>query len=142
MDDLLKSVKDVKIAIILLHDVISKCADGGFRLTKFVSNLIEVLDSIPEEDKRIGVKDACLNRSTSFPTEKALGVNWDTGNDTLGSKFHVDGKTRTRCQMLSMICKIYDPFGLVASFLLKEKKMLQELCKSNFNWDDESQMII
>ena len=30
MDDLLKSVKDVKTAIRLLHDVISMCADGGF----------------------------------------------------------------------------------------------------------------
>ena len=38
VDDLLKSVKDVKTAIRLLHDVISMCADGGFRLTKLVSN--------------------------------------------------------------------------------------------------------
>ena len=75
VDDLLKSVKDVKTATRLLHDVISMCADGGFRLTKFVSNRIEVLDSIPEEDKRIRVKDVCLNSSTSFPTEKALGIN-------------------------------------------------------------------
>ena len=36
--DLLKSVKDVKTAIRLLHDVINMCADGGFWLTKFVSN--------------------------------------------------------------------------------------------------------
>ena len=50
VDDLLKSVKDVKTAIRLLHDVIIMCADGGFRLTKFVGNQIEVLDSIPEED--------------------------------------------------------------------------------------------
>ena len=38
VDDLLKSVKDVKTAIRLLHDVISMCADGGFWLTKFVRN--------------------------------------------------------------------------------------------------------
>ena len=54
VDDLLKSVKDVKTAIRLLHDVISMCADGGFWLTKFVSNQIEVLESIPEEDRRWG----------------------------------------------------------------------------------------
>ena len=50
MDGLLKSVKDVKTAIRLLHDVIIMCADGGFWLTKFVDNRIEVLDSVPEED--------------------------------------------------------------------------------------------
>ena len=32
--------------------------------------------------------------------------------------------------MLSMIIKIYDP-------LLKEKMILQELCKNNFSWDEQ-----
>ena len=135
MDDLLKSVKDVKTAIRLLHDVISMCADGGFWLTKFVSNRIEVLDSIPEEDRRTGVK-GYLNSGTNFPTEKALGVNWDIGSDRLGFKLSLDGKPTTRRQMLSMVSKIYDPLGLAAPFLLKGKKILQELCKSNFSWDD------
>ena len=52
MDDLLKSVKDVKTAIRLLLYLINMCAGGGFRLTKFVSNQIEVLGSIPEEDEK------------------------------------------------------------------------------------------
>ena len=104
VDDLLKSAKDVKTAIRLLHDVISMCADSGFWLTKFVSNQIEVLDSIPEEDKIIG--DVSLNSGTSFATEKALGVNWDIGSDTLGFKLNLDGKPTTRHQMLSMISKI------------------------------------
>ena len=68
VDDLLKSVKDVKSAIRLLHDVISMCTDGGFRLTKVVSNCTEMLDSIPEEDRRTGVKDVYLNSGTNFPT--------------------------------------------------------------------------
>ena len=133
VDDLLRSVKGVKTAIRLLHDAISMCADGGFQLTKFVSNRIEVLDSITEEDKRIGVKNVCLNSGTSFPKEKALGVNWDIGSDTLSFKLNLDGKPTTRCQMISMISKIYDPLGLAALFLLKGKRILQELCKSNFN---------
>ena len=54
VDDLLESVKDVKTASRLLHDVFSMCADGGFQLTKFGSNRIEVPDSIPEEDEEQG----------------------------------------------------------------------------------------
>ena len=42
--DLLKTVKNVKTAVRLLHDVINMCADAGFRLKKFVRNRIEVLD--------------------------------------------------------------------------------------------------
>ena len=114
-----------------MHDVISMCAHGGFRLTKFVSNRIEVLDSVPEEDRRTGVKDVYLNSGTNFPTEKALGVNWDIGSDRFGFKLNLDGKPTTRRQMLSMISKIYDPLGLAAPFLLKGKRILQELCKSN-----------
>ena len=133
VDDLLKSVKDVKAAIRLLHDVICMCADGGFWLTKFVSNRIELLDSIPEKDNRIGVKDVFLKIGTSFPTEKLLGVNWDIGSDALGFKLNPVGKPTTRCQMLSMISKIYDPLGLAASSLLKGQRILQELCKSNFS---------
>ena len=39
--------------------------------------------------------------------------------------------------MLSMIIKIYDPLGLASPFLLKEKMILQELCKNNFSWDEQ-----
>ena len=135
MDDLLKSVKDVKTAIRLLHNVISMCADGGFRLIKFVRNQTEVLDSIPEEDRRTGAKDVYLNRGTNFLTENALGVNWNIGSDGLGFKLNLDGnldgKPTTRCQMLSMISKIYNP-----PFLLKGKRIFQQFCRSNFSWDD------
>ena len=112
------------------------CADRGFQLTKVVSNRTEVLDSIPEEDRRIGVKDLCLSNGTSFPREKALGVSWDIGSDTLSFKLNLDDEPTTRRQVLLMISKIYDPLGLAAPFLLKEKRILQELCKSDFNWDD------
>ena len=133
MDDLSKSVKDVKTAIRLLHNVISICADGGFQLIKFGSNQNEVLNSIPEEDRRTGVKDAYLNSGTNFPIEKALEVNWDIGSDRLVFKLNLDDKPTTRRQMLSMISVIYDTFGLAAPFLLKGKRILQELCKSNFS---------
>ena len=83
--DLLKTVKNVKTAVRLLHDVINMCADAGFRLTKFVRNRIEVLDSIPEEDRRAVVKGVCLNSGTNFPAEKGLGVNLDTESDRLVS---------------------------------------------------------
>ena len=131
--EILKSVKGVKTAITLLHNVIIMFADGGFRLTKFVSNQIKVLDSIPEEDRRTGVKDVYLNSGTNFPTEKALGVNWDIGSDKLGFKLNLDGKPTTRCHMLLMISKTYNLLGLAAPFLLKDKRILQELYKRNFS---------
>ena len=77
-----------------------------------------------------------LNSGTNFPAEKVLRGNWGIGSDRLGFKLSLDGKPTSRCQMLSMISKIYDPLGLAALFLLKGKRILQEFCKSNFSWDD------
>ena len=36
------------------------CAAGGFKLTKFISNHPDVLSAIPEEDRKVGVKDQDL----------------------------------------------------------------------------------
>ena len=49
---------------------------------------------------------------------------------------NLGNKPFTRCRMLSMISKIYDPLGLAAPFLLKGKIIHQDLCKNNYSWDD------
>ena len=107
-DDLLKSVRDVNIAICLLHEVIKLCAEVDFRLTKFVSNKVEVLQSIPEANRRDGLNniDIVINSGSDLPTERALGINWDIENDKLGLKVSLGDKPYTRRGMLSMISKI------------------------------------
>ena len=95
-----------------------------------------MLDSIPEQDRRSGVKDVYFNSVANFSTEKVLVVIWDIGSDRLGFKLNLDSEPTTSCQMLSMISRILDPLGLAAPFLLKSKRILQQLCKSNFSWDD------
>ena len=86
VDDLLKSVSDVATAIRLLNDVIEMFAAGGFRLTKIISNRIEVLQSIAETERRNGVKNVDLDSGAGLPTEKALRINWNIENDQLPFK--------------------------------------------------------
>ena len=43
VDDLLKSVKDVSTAVKLIQDVSKMCSNGGFSLTKSISNELQVL---------------------------------------------------------------------------------------------------
>ena len=74
-DDLFKS----ELAVRLIRDVKAMCQAGGFNLTKFISNKKVVIQSVPEYDRRNGVKNA--DHDTSLPLEKALGVYWDTEND-------------------------------------------------------------
>ena len=55
VDDMLKSSPDVETAIDLISRVRGLCAAGGFNLTKFVSNHVEVMQAIPDEHVRKNV---------------------------------------------------------------------------------------
>ena len=136
VDDLLKSVKDVKTAIRLLCDSIRMCASGGFKLTKIVSNRVKVLRSVTETERRKCVKNIDLSNGIDLPTERVPGVKWNIENDQLGFTVSLGDKPFTRRGMLSTISKIYDSLGLAAPFLLKGKIILQDLCKNNYSWDD------
>ena len=40
-----------------MKDIINMCKSGGFHLTKFIFNNKELLLSVPENQRRMGVKD-------------------------------------------------------------------------------------
>ena len=40
------------------------CAAGGFNLTKFISSHPVVLAAIPEEDRKVGVKEHDIDRKS------------------------------------------------------------------------------
>ena len=50
------------------------CSDRSFRLTKFICNELQVLSSIPTEDRRRGVKNVNISNEVDLPTEKALSI--------------------------------------------------------------------
>ena len=59
VDDLLKSTPDAQSAISLVKTVTKMCKAGGFnKLGKFIRNNTVVLKSLPENQRRKGVKDA------------------------------------------------------------------------------------
>ena len=55
VDNLWKPVEDEDNAIHLIKKVRSMCLECGFNLTKFCSNSIRVLLSIPEEHRKAGM---------------------------------------------------------------------------------------
>ena len=72
VDDFLKSAGDLNMPNQLVKDVISMCKSGAFDLKKFISNSKELLQSIPEQQRRQGTKDQDL--SGDLPTDKALRI--------------------------------------------------------------------
>ena len=60
VDEILKSVENEDKAITLMKDVKLMCQEGGFNLTKFASSSKRVLESIPQKDRKMGVKNSDL----------------------------------------------------------------------------------
>ena len=115
----------------LNKNVVQMCAAGGFKLTRFISNHTDVLSAIPEENRNVGVKDQDL-LTGKVPEERALGVLYNTDNDTIFFHTNIMDKLLTRRGLLAVLSSIYDPLGLVSPFLLKGRKTIQELCKDSF----------
>ena len=136
VDDLLKSVKDTCTAIQLVSNVSGMCSDGGFNLTKIVSNDAEVVNSLPMEKRAPALQESVLSRTH---IERPLGVHWHVVSDTFNFSmtFKDTCGPRSRSSLLSTITSIFDPLGLVAPFLLGGMKITQAVTKLKGSWDDE-----
>ena len=133
VDNCLKSVPSENKAIGLANELCQLLSKGGFRLTKWISNSRQVIDSIPMSERAGSVKGLLLDQ---LPIERALGVRWDVETDTFGFKISVKDKPATRRGILSVVTSVYDPLGFVAPFILPAKGLLQDLCRKNLGWDD------
>ena len=136
VDDCLKSVETVEGAIQLSKQLSELLALGGFRLTKWISNSRRVLETIPLGERAKVVKDMDLD-SERLPVERALGVSWDTEDDTLAITTRPKLKAHTRRGLLSVVCSVYDPLGFVCPFVLRAKILFQDECRlKGKSWDD------
>ncbi|XP_068738151.1 uncharacterized protein, partial [Montipora capricornis] len=134
VDDCLKSVSTVPEAHRLVSQLSNLLAQGGFHLTKWISNCREVLKSIPAHERAPSIRDLDLE---DLPLDRALGTQWDVERDTLSFKVAKRDVPSTRRGMLSLISGLYDPLGFAAPFILPAKTLLQELCRQDFGWDEQ-----
>ena len=133
VDDLLKSVDDPKTAMILVKNVVDMCKNGGFHLTKFISNNRKLLMYILEGQRRNGAKKADL--IDDLPTGKALSIQWNIPDDSFTFNIQVNRRPLTKIKMLSIISSVYDPLGLASPFVLEGRQLPQTLCNKHVQWD-------
>ncbi|XP_071088920.1 uncharacterized protein [Haliotis cracherodii] len=137
VDDCLKAAKDEDTAVSLVQDLVSACADGGFRLTKFTSNSRNLLKSIPTDDHSKELQSRDLDYD-DLPIERALGMRWYVNSDMFGFSVELPDKPVTRRGILSTVSSLYDPLGMVSPVILPAKKILQDLCTDqSLDWDDD-----
>lgn len=134
VDDMLKSTDEEEEAASLLQRVQQSCEQGGFNLTKVVSNSLGVINSTAINKRAASLQEFELLKK--LPIERALGVVWSVENDSFGFRINVEDQPLTRRGILSSISSIYDPCGLASPFLLKGRKILQEITADKNGWDD------
>ena len=118
---MLKSSPDVETAIDLISRVRGLYAAGGFKLTKFDSNNVGMIQAIFDEHVRKNINLKQLEKPES-QSEKALGLVWNIDTGTFGYKSSMQDKPLSKRGMLSGLSSVYDPFGLWHhSFCMEEK---------------------
>ncbi|KAJ8385750.1 hypothetical protein AAFF_G00182680 [Aldrovandia affinis] len=80
VDHCLKSVTSARQAVNLIKDLRDACSQGGFTLTKWVSNSQEVLRTVPENHRAALVQQLDLDREKT-PLERVLGIQWNIQRD-------------------------------------------------------------
>ena len=136
VDDCLKTVSSKAVAVQLRIDLCHLLSRDGFRLTKWLCNDKDVLETIPKFERARSVLDLDLSNQ-NLPHERTLGVQWNMNSDTFTFKVEPKQKPFTRRGILSMTSSVYDPLGLVSPVIVPAKKLLQDLCQQKIGWDDE-----
>lgn len=134
VDDGVTSIESKEEAIQLAQEARKLCAMGGLRLHKFISNDRAVLESIPPSQHATDIKNLDL-AFDYLPVERALGIQWHIESDCFRFSTNLKDQPATRHGILSTVASLYDPLGFVAPFLLKGKRVLQEMCRHGIGWD-------
>ena len=138
MDDYLDSVESPERALIRSKALVHLHHLGGFKLTKFVSNVPDLADRIDGSAQSTELKVIVSSKEESM---HVLGLIWDHNNDTLvvsrGTNSTIT-KSLTQRLVLSLVSKVYVPIGLVAPFTVGARLILKEIWRVNGqSWDDD-----
>ena len=101
---------------------------------KWMSNSLSVIDTVPLEDQSsLSIKFS----SNQFAVTKTLGVQWVPQSDTLTfPSVEFAEITATKRSILSQLCKLFDPLGLLSPYSVRAKIIMQQIWLLGSEWDD------
>ena len=119
-------------AILFIKEVKHILDLGGFNLTKWNSNVPEILQTTLQS---MSVERIIGDKSLNDQLQRTLGIDWDTREDVFRFKVKLMDRPVTRRGVLAYMASLFDPMGFAAPILLPAKLLLQRLCKMNVDWD-------
>ncbi|XP_062535245.1 uncharacterized protein LOC134204441 [Armigeres subalbatus] len=143
VDDYANSSDTVDEAACLAVEVKEIHASAGFEIRNWLSNSKQVLQRIGEQSTESS-KSFIAEKSTD--SERVLGMTWQPESDelTFALKFRPDVQhllsenvIPTKRQVLRVVMSVFDPLGLVASFVVEGKCLIQDIWRAQVDWDDQ-----
>ncbi|XP_077968072.1 uncharacterized protein LOC120334576 [Styela clava] len=134
VDDYLNGSSTVDQGIHIVRETNKLLEKKGFHLAKWKSSNPEVLSEIPAKDRADTASSVNL---IPEKIDRVLGIKWNIQEDCFGFDVNVKSKPATKRGILSVLSSIFDPMGIVAPVILKARILMQQLCRNNYEWDDE-----
>ncbi|XP_053699354.1 uncharacterized protein LOC128746327 [Sabethes cyaneus] len=142
VDDYLDSFGSEEEACRISEEVRQIFRNGGFQLRNWISNSESVL-------QHLGETQAAVSKSlttTSNDAERVVGMLWDPLTDELSFSTRMsdevhylleNDKVPTKRQVLHCVMTLFDPLGLLATFLIHGKILIQDLWRAGLEWNAE-----
>ncbi|XP_055943575.1 uncharacterized protein LOC129974831 [Argiope bruennichi] len=135
-DDLCYGAETVQKAFSLSSGAVTILKDAGFNLRKLCTNSKELRTLWIQNGLSDGVgseKDSKL---------KVLGLVWDLKEDCLGVDVvpllnSLESVRNTKRSVLSVVARVFDPLGFISPFVVRVKKLVQEIWERGIDWDSE-----
>ena len=136
VDDLLSSFKNEDEAINTVQNVKTALKEASFNLTSFASNSSAVAASLNCQNQTSNNATVVKIPDENMTTTSALGMIWNTAEDTFNYDVKIPDQPNTRRGLLSTIFSIYDPLFLATPALIRAKRLFQITCAEKLGWDD------
>ena len=136
VDDFLGGAASVGEATLLYKQLSSMLEKGNFHLRKWRSSSSQVLQSIPTDiQESVPTQELTDQHSATYP--KALGVSWDSGQDTMFTNIGLPESFRpTKRGVISDVARTFDVLGWIAPAILPMKLLYRDLWKEGLDWDE------
>ena len=129
IDDYIHSLPTFSEAKEVISQTTRCLKNGGFRLTKFVTNEPDVPAEISSDDK-----------DETKEIIRVLCQKWNITTDDFVmfplQQFPKDATLYTETKIFSLVSSIFDPFGLLSPLIIEIKMVLQQIWKLGRKWDD------
>ncbi|XP_049300463.1 uncharacterized protein LOC125774090 [Anopheles funestus] len=135
VDNLMIGAADSEELSLLKEGIELALVSHGFPLKKWATNDIELLQTIPQQDRE------STTRIGDFDTIQTLGVIWSPSEDIFKLKVYEvkqkDKGSLTKRQLFAEVLQMYDPIGLMQPIIVMGKIIMQDLWREKIGWDDK-----